>query len=224
LTLLLKPKLILMQKYIYVSLLFIAASLGCRAQIKQGSWLLGGDFTFASNTSNQPDGTPYSNKNTSFSITPSLGKAIRDNLILGFDLSYNHQRSTTVQPNPPDEESTYNQYGVGVFMREYKPVGSNFSLFLQERVGGGFAKITNTNSSNATSMSFTMGLSPGVAYSVTRKLQLETGFQNLLYANYAHTKIGEDPSAVKNTNFSVGTNLGYAFQNLIVGVRFLFGR
>jgi hypothetical protein len=216
-------KFLFMQKYIYLFLLFIAASLSSRAQIKQGSWLLGGDFTFTSNTSNQPDGTPYSNKNTSFTISPSVGKAIKDNLILGFDLSYTHQGSTTVQPLPPDEVSTYNQYGAGVFMREYKTLGSNFSLFLQERVGGSFAKLINSNSSDARSMSFNLGFSPGVAYSVSRKVQLETGFQNLLYANYTHTKIGADPSAVKNNNFSVGTNLGYAFQNLIVGVRFLFG-
>ncbi|MDP4216168.1 MAG: hypothetical protein Q8927_08195 [Bacteroidota bacterium] len=213
-----------MQKYIYLSFLFIAASLSSRSQIKQESWLLGGDFTFTSNTSNQPAGTPYSNQNSSFSITPSFGKAIKDNLILGFDLTYTHQSTTTVQPVPPDEMSTFDQYGAGVFMREYKTLGSNFSLFLQERVGGSFSKITNTNSTDARSVAFTLGLSPGVAYSVSRRLQLETGFQNLLYANYAHTRIGNDPSAVKNSNFSIGTNLGYAFQNLIVGVRFLFGQ
>jgi hypothetical protein len=213
-----------MQKYICLFPFFIAASLHSSAQIKQGTWLLGGDITVSSTSSEQPAGIPYSTKNNTFSISPSLGKAIKDNLILGFDLSYNYQGTTTTQPSPPDETSSFNQYGAGVFLREYKPLGSHFSLFLQERLGGAYAKISNSNSSNAKSVSINVGFYPGVAYSVSPKIMLETGFQNLFYVNYSHTTLGDDPATtVKNNSFNAGTNLGYAFQNLMVGVRFLFG-
>src|SRR5450631_3784189 len=167
-----------------------------KAQIKQGEILLGGNVGFSrqSSTPGNP-GTGYSTTNTSISLNPSYGKAIKDNLLIGFDLNYsgskNYQDLGTLNPGQTSTERVHN-YGAGFFVRRYKSLGSGFSLFLQSRLGVSYERQKNENT-NSTDLdtdvkqyTVDLGFYPGISFAVSRRVQLETGFQNLAYIQYSH--------------------------------------
>src|SRR5450432_360457 len=114
-----------MQKIFYLSLLFISASLASNAQITKGSILLGGNIGFSTQTYNS--NSPNEQKSTFLSFIPTCGWAVKDNMVLGFDLDYGYQSSNY----PGSEKSTSNTYGAGIFLRNYKNLGGKFYIFGQ---------------------------------------------------------------------------------------------
>jgi hypothetical protein len=213
-----------MRKIFYLTIVFISASLITNAQIKQGQSLLGGDISFFSLTTKQPAGNNYMTGETSFSLSPSFGKAIKDNLILGFDLTYFYTQSKNVDNVGYQSTSKTNGYGFGIFLREYKPLGKGFSVFTQERLGGSYETNYDAGVLDGRTLNVNLGLSPGVAYAICRRVQIEASFQNVIAVNFAHDKDGVDPDISTNHSISIGTNLsGNALSSLVLGFRFLLG-
>src|SRR5690349_3813289 len=102
-------------------------SLSASAQISKGSLFLGGNLFFSTQKNEDAKFT-----NTAFSVNPAIGKAIRENLILGIDLTYLNQ-----QTKSNDSTRSTEQYaGAGFFARKYASIGKGFYLFGQARVGG----------------------------------------------------------------------------------------
>ena len=71
-----------------------------------------------------------------------------------------------------------------------------------------------------------LNVTPGIAYNLTRSIQLEAGLQNLLYISYGTNKeTPKDPATgihYKQTNFNVGTSLNpVSFNSIFVGIRFM---
>jgi hypothetical protein len=164
-------------------------------------------------------------KNTGIYVTPAFGKAIKENLIAGFDLNYGYYKtqtfSTDVQKN--------NNYGVGLFLRRYATLGKGFYVFGQARAGTAyihqkFTSLQQPSGSN-TSKGYNIGLSfyPGISYAVSRKFQLETGFNNIAFVQYEHAKVtyggSSTPSSVTNA-FNLGTSLS-SLTGFVLGFRFL---
>jgi len=206
--------------------LFISTGLVSDAQIKKGSWLLGGDVDFNIQNASQPAGNSYTSSSANISLYPSLGKAIRDNLVLGADLSYLHSQSKNADPNvPTTTNSTFNQYGFGLFLREYKPLGKGFSLFAQERLGGSYGDGLPSGSEDfGHSYFLSLGLTPGLAYTVCGRMQLEASLPSLFSIGYSHQKVGSAPNEYKYDSFGAGTNLGSDFfSNITLGFRFILG-
>ena len=209
-----------MQKNLLVAafaLVFISFS--AQAQIKKGAVLLGGQLSFYSQSSSS------SLKNKGFTLLPAVGKAVSENLVLGADIVIGSSR---YQPS-----SNYSQnastLGAGFFVRRYKTLGSGFYFFLQARAGGlynGQDVVDGLQAGNtATTRGYTVQVSafPGVAYSVSKKFQLEAGLNNLVSAQYDHSKqtMFQSPNSItKTNNFSLGTSLSN-FSGLSVGFRVL---
>jgi hypothetical protein len=214
-----------MQKNVYLVLFFVSTGLISNAQIKKGTWLLGGDIAFNTQNSSQPAGSQYTSETTTISLSPSLGKAVRDNFVLGFDLNYIHSQSTNVDQNGLSDRSAFNEYGLGVFLREYKPLGKGFSLFADERLGGNYQSGgTNGFFNIGNSYSLSLGITPGLAYIVCRRLQAEASLPSLLSIVYTHQGLGSDPNAFKSNAFGIFSNVNNSlFQGVELGFRFLLG-
>lgn len=193
------------------------------AQIKKGSVLLGGSVGFSSSKSEDE----YSkNKQHNFNISPAAGKAIKDNLIVGVDVSVGGSKRTVNGFNYRG-----NSHGVGIFVRKYFEAAKRFYLFGQGRVGTDFYKQEhdyNGGFAKRQGHSINAGFSPGVSYAVSNKVHLESGFTNLFYFRYYNDK--DTPMSPiytnlisKSSGFNVGTFLNNASE-ITLGVRILLAK
>jgi hypothetical protein len=223
--------------FLSFSLLFIGIL--SRAQITKGTILLGGDFGFETSSNKMTtDGTnpvvpPTTTKNSQFSLYPSIGKAVKDNLVIGVNLGLGY---STQSGNPNYKE---NDYGLSVFMRNYKYLGSRFYFFIETGLGFSYSDYTQDDStgypSHEDSKSYGIGLalSPGVAYSLSRKWQLEAVFPSVLSAQYSYNKVnylylpqGLQPSLPDQHQTGSEFNINSSFASEIfleVGLRYVIG-
>jgi hypothetical protein len=221
--------------YLAVNLLFIGFF--SRAQINQGTILLGGGLNFSSSKQSSyvggvPSGTPPL-KATLVAIQPSAMKAIGANLLWGINLDFSYQ----AQPNGYDLH--YNEYGIGTFLRKYKPLGGGFYLFGQSSLEFTYGdQRTSYPPGYADSYSETkdaivsLGFSPGVAYAINPRWQVEVLLSGLFYADYAHdteTDIvvnypGPGSTNLEKTNgFDFGSNLSSGLMELTIGIHYVIG-
>ena len=213
-----------MQKKILLAIVILFSfTTAVNAQIKKGAVLLGGGLGFTAQKSTSAGSA--SGKQTNITVMPAFGKAIKDNLVVGADINYSYYK------NDNSYTAKSNTYGLGVFIRQYKELGKGFYLFGQARSGASYNKQNNHdyNNGNSTDIDvvkgFTVqaGLYPGIAYAVSKKFQLETGFNNLVYAEFDHSKSTPFNTSVpetKTNSFSLGTSLSN-FSGVTIGFRVL---
>lgn len=191
------------------------------AQIAKGSLLLGTDLGFSSSKASD---SIQQNKQSSFSFSPSIGFAVKENTVLGLQV-YSGMGKTQYYLSYPVYKTT--TYGAGIFLRRYLPLGKAVYLFGE---GEAYGMTTNGKQTStdytSTSKETRIGLSayPGVMYTVTRRFQLEAGLANLIAFEYRNSKYeNKYANAVVKTEqktFSASTTLGgYTAFNL--GFRFL---
>lgn len=211
-------------------LAIIAVSLfvcSANAQIKKGSIFLGGDINGSAQKTKSGDIT--TNKQNSINISPVFGKAIKENLVLGVNAGfgiYDNEYSA----NYWDENTS--SYNAGIFVRKYKNLGSSgFYLFVQGGLGGTYYKRKFQDSFPANfdeTKRVTIGVNayPGISYAVSKKLHLETAFNNLLSLNYNSEKreTGNPVTVSKTKGFSVASSLNNATSYLHFGFRLLIGK
>jgi hypothetical protein len=221
--------------YLCSTLIFIGFL--SRAQINQGTVLLGGGLNlYNSNQKSFIGGIRSSTppqKYTSISIQPSAMKAIAKNLLWGINLDFSYQSQSV------NYDMHYNEYGIGTFLRKYKPLGSGFYLFGQsgleftygdERISypPGYSD-SYTETKNAI---ISLGFSPGIAYAINRRWQVEMLLPGLFYADYEHDAetdlvvngTGPGSNAVEKTNgFDFGSNLSTGLSVLTLGVHYVIG-
>jgi hypothetical protein len=199
------------------------------AQIKKGSVFLGGDIGGSAQTTKR-NGTKV-NSQEGLTISPVFGKAIKENLIVGGDANIGF---FTNDNNPASGSFTgqkNNSYGAGIFIRKYKPIGkSSFSMFLQGRFGVNYNsnEYTGSSSSFDKTKRYTIGVFayPGISYTVSKKLQLETGFNNLFGLSYftEERELSSGSPYIEKTN---GVNISSSLNNissLYLGFRVLIGK
>jgi hypothetical protein len=216
-----------MRKFTFSLLVAFIAISAANAQIKAGTNVMGGSIYYSSqktelNNANVGQVT----KNSSFGIIPSYGKAIRENLVVGADLSYTNTVQENTNGNSNSTKTKNNSFGAGVFVRPYKNLGtSGFYLFLQGRLGADFSKEKlGSNNNESTGFNIGVGINPGIAYAVTPKMHIETGLNNLFYTGYSSNKSTNDPISYsyKTSGFNASIGLGNSTQ-WTVGVKFLLG-
>jgi len=223
-----------MKKHFYLLLFFFAITLCSQAQIKKGDILLGGTIDFTTQKTNPAPDYNNISKQSSVDFNPSIGRAIKDNLVAGIDLIYSGSGSTQGMGTISFTNS-YHSYGAGFFLRRYIPLGSGFAVFMQSRLGGFYNiqktgyQAPNTPYSNLKGYTVDLSFYPGIAYAITKRVQLETGFANLVDLTYSHSKslTVNDPTvpvppSYKTNSFSLQTSLSnnYGFA---VGIRVLLG-
>ena len=217
-----------MRKLFTFCFIFIFSALFVNAQITKGSLFLGGGIGYGSQKSNTNAGTSISKQNNFF-INPAIGVAVKENTIVGGDLNFDTQKRENIYND--NEKYNDNSYGGGIYIRKYLPVAKRFYIFGQGRIGVNYndGKTSQPVDYRATSKGYdiNIGIYPGVSFQLNNKLHLETGFNNLLYAKYGHTKAktslpGNETSTTTNL-FSAGTSLN-GFSSLYVGFRLLLAK
>lgn len=213
-----------MRKLYFLAVICLLAITITHAQIRKGSTFLGGDIS--ASTQKSQTGTDPVLRQSGFTISPVFGKAIKDNLVLGGDLSYGHSKYDNV-----GSEQKINVYGAGIFLRKYKPLGSSgFFIFLQGRAGYRYLESTidtwTTAYDQVKNHTINISAYPGLSYAISRKLHLETGFNNVVSVNYFTEKreiAGGTVTTVKNSGFSISSSLNN-ISNLYLGFRVLLGK
>ena len=196
-------------------------------QFTKGSKLLGGTISFyTTNSANEDTRT----KSAGVSFSPSYGRFYRDNRLFGVML----KASGTFRKNPDKDDSGL---GAGVFFRQYRSLGkSQFSLFLEENASYNFLQHYSNQISESTleverrysNYYGQLAVVPGVAYGLTRRLQLEVFVPSLVSINYYSQdwRISELQSGTVRTGKDKQFNVTTGFQqngigNLAVGLRWL---
>ncbi|MBO9661022.1 MAG: hypothetical protein J7527_19520, partial [Chitinophagaceae bacterium] len=121
-----------------------------------------------------------------------------------------------------------------VFLRKYWNISSKFYAFAHTNLGYSRDKSTvdYKNGSGFQRFSTTKGWSvsasvtPGIAYSVSKKVQLESTFIPVIRANYSKFKVDYNnysPKQTDGSDFSIegGLQTGQYFS---LGIRFLLGK
>ncbi len=212
-----------MKKQLLFILLSLFVTIFSYAQVNNNAIFLGGDIGASSQKTKNNTGTTVNKLNSVF-VSPVFGKAVKDNLVVGGDVSFSSSKDEYTLYNVRDEKAL----GAGIFARKYKTLGkSNFLLFLQGRLGYAYTKTESYISTPyvTTSKRHNIGVNvyPGISYALSRKLQLETGLNNLLSLNYFTEKsnTAQPVPVIARTN---GINISSSidnFSSLYIGFRVL---
>ncbi|HTD92696.1 MAG TPA: hypothetical protein VK644_02745 [Chitinophagaceae bacterium] len=216
-----------MIKILSIFSIAILCSLTCFSQIKKGSTSIGGEFYYYSADNNDQINQGNSKlRNASFNL--SVGKAIRENSVVGISLLYSPSSQKNYQTGNNFSNQKNNTYGAGIFYRQYKKLAKDFYFFGEpalsfttnhstiDQVGG--PQLANNRWSTAL-----FRFAPGISYKVLRSFYLDVQIPQLLSLQYASYRERGPNSDVKRKEFSAYTSLNNTFlQNLGIGFRFIF--
>lgn len=205
--------------------LFFFVITAAHAQINEGRYLLGGSVSFNSSKNPQISGS----KSQSLYTNIQLGKVIKDNTVAGVLLSYGYSNNGSSLKS--------NQYGAGVFYRKYKSIAKDFYLFGEADALYNYSKNTQGNfqaGNNGTryiNNGGTLSFTPGISYSVCKRMQMELLMQNLVSLSYGVSKTettSTGSSAIstsKSNSFSANANLNSnLLSNFGIGFKFFLGK
>lgn len=199
-----------------------------KAQVSKDATILGGNLAFM-HVSGRDDASNKT-KTTNVSIAPSFAKAYKDNKVWGVVLKYRYSGNAN-----PDLKT--NSFGAGVFLRQYKSVAKSFYIFTQETLTLDLNQYKNIVSISYPDViiekqkqySVNVAFNPGIAYDMSRKLQLELlFFNNLISAGYSHIKNTFTSSSYpdsKENSFYLSSNLDWSQLSAIsIGMRIYLNR
>ena len=208
-----------------IAILFFATTT-VNAQINEGRYLLGGSVSYGNAKNQQSIGS----KTESFYSNIQFGKVVKDNSVVGIIASYSFS-------NFNYSANKTNQFSGGVFYRKYKSFAKNFYLFGEADALYNHSQSTQgifqtgndatRNISNGGSLSFT----PGISYSVCKRMQIELSMPNIVSISYAGTKYETTSSATNSVttlngnNFSGSVNFNSNFlYGFGIGFKFFLGK
>jgi len=203
-----------MKKIVFFSFIFVIITCSLEAQINKGSLLLGGNVGFS--TSKAKD---TSLQNNGVSVSPVVGIAVKENIVVGISFSYGQGKDNLSLPNFKSERTSY---GAGVFVRKYIPLGKGFYLFGEAGLSYQNYSSTYTYPSQATGLKVqTIGINlyPGVSYAISKKLQLEFGLPQLVTLGYSRTQQIVNAAPIQKTNELYCSAAASSFSNFILGFR-----
>ena len=203
-----------MKKIFTLSFLFILFASALHSQINKGSVLLGGNVGFSTNKTKDT-----SLENNSVSISPVIGIAVKQNLIVGISFSYGHNKNNLYAPNAQAESESF---GAGIFARKYIPLGKGFYLFGE--TGLNYQDYSNTymypsQKTELKIQSININLYPGISYALSKKLQLEFGLPQLVTLGYSKSRQIENDVMTQKTNGVNFNASASSFSSFILGFR-----
>lgn len=185
-----------------LSLFALTGVLTSQAQINKGSVLLGGSIGYNKGKSEAYQQTLKVN---TFIFSPAIGVAVKENLVVGARFDYLKQKKNNKYPasyNTKQDIDTKN-YGGGLFIRGYVPVINRLYVFGEGTVSYTVLRETNDQTppnspskyvSKTKGYSTALSFTPGVSFAVSKKFQIEGGFNSLFNISYLKSK----------TNYSSG--------------------
>lgn len=200
-----------MKKIYLLAFTALLAITTLKAQITEGKWLaIGGISGGISNRSTAPN---EESKGSQFGVQLQLGKAIKNNVVVGGLVGFNTSRNRQFFNNNEISRGNFRSATIGVFARHYKSLGKGFNIFAQSTalVNASRDKSSIPNGASFVSSRSTVvsiGLAPGISYQIAKKLQVELVANNLLSLQYHNTKqYSVNQPTRTNTSFSASTSL-----------------
>ncbi len=198
-----------------IFLVIFSCSYSANAQLSKGSYLLGGQLSFSSTTNSYPSYYPLQDqKSNSGNFEISIGKVIRENAVLGINISYNPYSYNYEYYGNIAEPLRYsnNGYSIGIFYRLYKGLGKDFFLFGE--AGASYTGSTqsgkDSTGSKVLSGSGSGGsvyVMPGISYKISKKFYLELTIPDIFNVTYNSTKTTASQQTEKIDQFNISTSL-----------------
>jgi opacity protein-like surface antigen len=208
------------QKFLLSLVLVCTFIVSTRAQISKGAIWLGGQAGYSQ--SSDKSGSITNQKQTGFTISPAVGKAVKDNLIVGIAANYLHYKTKSDQGSSRKDDT----YGGGLFVRKYIPVVSRLYIFGDARAYFNRVKSEDKSGGYTTKIKGVdvgIAVTPGVSYAVTKSIQIETGLNSLFNTRYSTRKQNQGFTENKNNTFTTGLFLDNTSQ-VFIGFRFLINK
>lgn len=203
-----------MKKVILSIALLSGIAFATQAQTEKGKFIVGGNVSYNTVKSTM-EGAKASHN---FSIVPSAGYFVSDNIAVGTGIGYQTSKSAV-------ESSTGKQdaFVVAPFGRHYTQVAEKFKFFSQLSVPMAFGTTKATDSDlkvgskTGSSTQIGVALSPGFAYYPSSKIGIEFALNGIAYNNYK-LEDGDGKKVAGSDSFSIGTD----FFNPRIGIQFHF--
>ncbi len=214
---------------IYLLAICVFISSIAHAQINKGAIFIGGDLGIYGSNGSSENPSDYTSKSSQYNFSPSVGKAIKDNLVVGGNLLLSFYNNTQ---QPYNNKITNSRIGAGIFIRKYLPIGKSFYLFGNAALGGHSISNSYTTSQiltkKETGYEINATLIPGISYQLNKCLFLEVALNNLINLGYQQINAqnengvgGNYKSSNKSFNFSSSLGSGVPLQ---VGLRWMIPR
>lgn len=185
--------------------IFVFVCAVAQAQTSQGSMMLGGTFQIESFGSQGNDA-----KTSTFSISPSFGYFISDNLAVGATIGF----GSTTTTNPPAPQVKSSGVIVGPFARFYKFTSNeNFAFYAE----GGINIGSSTSTGDIRSSSTAIYVRPGFAYFFNEKWALDMTLAGIAYQS-------NDPNKNVDNDKSNTFRFGVSSFSPSFGFRYFFGQ
>jgi hypothetical protein len=198
------------------------------AQVLKGSLFMGGSVNVNSQKNDNNLGA-YS-KNSGWSVSPQSGKAFQENKVIGIQLFAGGNTTENYFGSANSSKIKSNNYGVGLFYRQYFPIHPKWMLFGQADVtanfGDGEVITQGIRGSKSRIWGTGLGITPGITYQVSKKIWLEASLNSLLSIIYSSQKTdnvdasGTVTSTANQKAFSGNANVN-GFSNISIGIRWI---
>ena len=195
-----------MKKLVLSLIAVTALAFSTQAQTEKGNYIIGGNVEL---NSGKNDGAPKSNIN--FSIVPSVGYFVTDNLAIGTGVGYQFNKYYSIQPANTFSSTKQQAFVVSPFARYYKGINEQFKFFGQLSVPMSFGntKVGDVDGNNYVKVSkdnnVGVALSPGFAFFPSKKFGIEFSVNGISYNDYSR-KDGNDNDNGGSKNFNIGAN------------------
>jgi hypothetical protein len=199
-------------------------TLAASAQIKKGAILIGGQISFG-NSKTDYHSTRPDQKYSSAYYNISAGTAVKENTVIGLYAGYGYFRYDDI--NNVYQTVKNDNYSFGVFLRQYKKLAKDFYLFGELGAGYTGSNRSETTTPPVTTTKYTQNggnlyLTPGIAYRVYKKLQVELLVPQVAGVSYSTAKTTGVSTNTTEHYFSFNTNLNSSLlSNLGLGFRFI---
>ena len=222
----LSVKLNIMKKLLTALVCIIMVQL-VQAQVQKGSLFLGGSL---SGGSNSYESGSSSNKNSNWSFSPQIGKAIDLNKIIGVQIFVGGNTEESSTGAVPLNKNVSTAYGLGVFYRQYFPLAAKWAMFANAGIDGrystGETKSNGIKTGENNGWVLSTAITPGISYKAGKSIWLEAALNNLLGINYSSNKLntinenGQVIATAKQNNFNTGINIS-GFNSIAIGLRWI---
>ncbi len=230
-----------MKKTILLTILSLSYFINHAQVIEKGKRILGGslDFGFLHNQADTfaTSGPSIKGNSSYFTLSPSFGKAIKNNLVFGYHtaLGFSHSKSEDLRLKSTGKSNGYSASG-GIFLEKFLPLNKSFSFSGHVPLTINYSSSKNKTFDNSVLLStstnkfYGLGIyvSPSLNYSLNKKFLMQIFLNDFISIGYGYnTSEMEGINLLKrkqsNSNLGVNTRINHfnTLSNLSFGFRYL---
>ncbi|TNJ42897.1 outer membrane beta-barrel protein [Tamlana fucoidanivorans] len=187
---------------LFVSSIFMAQEANDTFSIPKNQWVLGGSLSVSSFNSSSDD---LKSKSDSFwwEIAPDVGYVFANNFMVGIKTQYRFGDGDDNFDNGNAYKRSFQSFSVAPYIRKYFFVAKKLALTLEGgvKVSKRWDEFTEVNAEKEETISndFFVGISPGLAYTLSKKVYLYSSLGNV---GYYKTKSEKEGDITKTDAFS----------------------